>query len=160
MDCSSHGSSDNGIFQARILEWVAMPSSRGSSQPRDPTHVSRNNTWATREVLLAFQVGFIYHLNLPITLKHIDYGLRFEWIKFLWSDMCRIWSFTKLWHMGHTQPSVSLYKLLLKQSHGICSGIFCGCFVLQMQGWVDATETIWPAKSKMFISGPYRKKGC
>ena len=30
-----------GILQARILEWVAMPSSRGSSQPRDQTHVSR-----------------------------------------------------------------------------------------------------------------------
>ena len=29
-----------GILQARILEWVAMPSSRGSSQPRDWTHVS------------------------------------------------------------------------------------------------------------------------
>ena len=31
----------HGIFQARILEWVAMPSSRGSSQPRDRTRVSR-----------------------------------------------------------------------------------------------------------------------
>ena len=29
-----------GIFQARILEWVAMPSSRGSSQCRDQTKVS------------------------------------------------------------------------------------------------------------------------
>ena len=29
-----------GILQARILEWVAMPSSRGSSQPRDGTYVS------------------------------------------------------------------------------------------------------------------------
>ena len=29
-----------GIFQARILEWVAVPSSRGSSQPRDQTQVS------------------------------------------------------------------------------------------------------------------------
>ena len=29
-----------GILQARIMEWVAMPSSRGSSPPRDPTHVS------------------------------------------------------------------------------------------------------------------------
>ena len=29
-----------GIFQARILEWVAVPSSRGSSQPRDRTQVS------------------------------------------------------------------------------------------------------------------------
>ena len=30
----------NGIFQARILEWVAFPFSRGSSQPRDLTQVS------------------------------------------------------------------------------------------------------------------------
>ena len=40
MDCSPPGSSVHGILQARILEWVAMPSSRGSSQPRDQTHVS------------------------------------------------------------------------------------------------------------------------
>ena len=35
MDCRPPGSSVHGISQARILEWVAMPSSRGSSQPRD-----------------------------------------------------------------------------------------------------------------------------
>ena len=35
MDCSPPGSSVHGILQARILEWVAMPSSRGSSWPRD-----------------------------------------------------------------------------------------------------------------------------
>ena len=35
MDCSPLGSSVHGILQARILEWVAIPSSRGSSQPRD-----------------------------------------------------------------------------------------------------------------------------
>ena len=38
--CSPPGSSVHGILQARILEWVAMPSSRGSSQPRDQTRVS------------------------------------------------------------------------------------------------------------------------
>ena len=37
---SPPGSSLHGILQARILEWVAMPSSRASSQPRDWTHVS------------------------------------------------------------------------------------------------------------------------
>ena len=41
MDCSSPGSSIHGITQARILEWVATPFSRGSSQPRDHTQVSR-----------------------------------------------------------------------------------------------------------------------
>ena len=40
IDCSLPGSSVHGILQARILEWVAMPSSRGSSQPRDQTHIS------------------------------------------------------------------------------------------------------------------------
>ena len=40
MDCSPTSSSVHGTFQARILEWVAMPSSRGSSQPRDWTHIS------------------------------------------------------------------------------------------------------------------------
>ena len=38
--CSPPGSSVHGILQTRILEWVAMPSSRGSSQLRDRTHVS------------------------------------------------------------------------------------------------------------------------
>ena len=40
MDCSLPGSSVHGILQARILQWVAMPSSRGSSWPRDQTHIS------------------------------------------------------------------------------------------------------------------------
>ena len=44
----------HGILQARILEWVAFRFSRGSSQPRDQTQVSRIAggffiTWATRE---------------------------------------------------------------------------------------------------------------
>ena len=40
MDCSPPGSSVYGILEARILKWVAMLSSRGSSQPRDRTHFS------------------------------------------------------------------------------------------------------------------------
>ena len=44
-----------GIFQARVLEWIAISFSRGSSQPRDWTRVShvvgrRFTVWATREV--------------------------------------------------------------------------------------------------------------
>ena len=37
MDCSLPGSSVHGILQARILEWVAISFSRGSSQPRNWT---------------------------------------------------------------------------------------------------------------------------
>ena len=40
MDFSPPGSSVHGILQARILEWVAIPFSRGSSQPMDQTQVS------------------------------------------------------------------------------------------------------------------------
>ena len=54
MDCSLPGSTLHGILQARVLEWVAISFSRGSSQPRDQTQVSRIpgrcfNLWATRE---------------------------------------------------------------------------------------------------------------
>ena len=54
IDCSPPGSSVHGILQARILEWVAMPFSRGSSPPRDWTQVSHIaggffTFWATRE---------------------------------------------------------------------------------------------------------------
>ena len=56
MDCSLPGSSLHGILQARILEWVAIPLSRGSSWSRDRSWVSRIagrcfNLWATREAL-------------------------------------------------------------------------------------------------------------
>ena len=40
MDCSPPGSSVHEILQGRILEGIAMPSSRGSSQPRDQIHIS------------------------------------------------------------------------------------------------------------------------
>ena len=56
MDCSLPGFSIHGILQARILEWVTISFSRGSSQPRDRTRVSHIggrcfNLWATRELL-------------------------------------------------------------------------------------------------------------
>ena len=54
MDCSPPGSSIHGILKARVLEWIAISFSRGSSWPRDPTRVSciagRHFTvWASRE---------------------------------------------------------------------------------------------------------------
>ena len=40
LDCSLPRSSIRGVFQARVLEWVAISSFRESSQPRDSTHIS------------------------------------------------------------------------------------------------------------------------
>ena len=65
IDCSPPASSVHGILQARILEWVAIPFSRGSSWSRDQTWVSciagRILTmWAAREALtlLQFKNGY------------------------------------------------------------------------------------------------------
>ena len=61
MDCSPPGSSVHGIFQARVLEWVAISFFRGSSQPRGWTLVSRIASrhftiWATREAPLIEEI--------------------------------------------------------------------------------------------------------
>ena len=61
MDCSLSCSSDHGIFQARILEWVAIFFSRKSSQPRDWTWVSHSvgrcfTVWDTSSVQFSHSV--------------------------------------------------------------------------------------------------------
>ena len=65
MDCSLPGSSIHGILQARTLEWVAVPFSRGSSGTSDPSQVSciagRFLTiWVTRETQGKLVLG-IFH---------------------------------------------------------------------------------------------------
>ena len=64
MDCSLLDSSVHGIFQARILEWVAIPFSKESSQPRDQTqisHIARRHftIWAIREALFSVRLRSI-----------------------------------------------------------------------------------------------------
>ena len=59
MDCSPPRSSVHGILQTRILEWVAMPPSRASSQSRDWSQVSHIagrffTVWATREAPMKY----------------------------------------------------------------------------------------------------------
>ena len=63
MDCSPPGSSVHEIFQARILEWVAIAFSKGSSQPRNRTWVSYTagrffTSWPTREALTGIQIKY------------------------------------------------------------------------------------------------------
>ena len=88
MDCGPPGSSVHGILQARIQGWVAVPFSRGSSQPRDGIQISCIaggvfTIWATREAPLVVLV--IIYCNaklfcplcnsnseslLPFTMQH------------------------------------------------------------------------------------------
>ena len=77
MDCSPPDSSAHEILQARILEWVVIPFSKGSSQLRDGTRtsciVSRFFTvWATREAL---------HILLLSLTRYAGFLLRFPSVK-------------------------------------------------------------------------------
>ena len=97
MDCSLPSSSIHGILQARILEWVAISFSRGSSRPRDWTQVSCIigrcfTVWATREVpmqppnyhfsSLSCERGWGWReTNDGNVIKNIDFGVK--WYGFL-----------------------------------------------------------------------------
>ena len=71
-----------GIVQARILEWVAIPFSRGSSQPRDRTQVSCLaggflNSWATREAHSTVEwVNKLWHIHM------VEYYKQRKWISY------------------------------------------------------------------------------
>ena len=79
------GSSVHGIFQARILEWVVIFSSRGSSQPKDQIHVSCIDTqilyhWATWEACFILkQISYTCILNIVICIGLI-YNNYFAWL--------------------------------------------------------------------------------
>ena len=69
----------HGILQTRILEWVAFPFSRGSSQPRDQIQVSRIAgrffiSWATREAQKAWWMGEKYKNNYGDRLLIVEAG--------------------------------------------------------------------------------------
>ena len=76
MDCGLPGFSIHGIFQARILDWVAISFSRGSSRPRDWTQVSHIagrcfTIWAIREGLV-MHIYIYTHIYIYIhTHTHI-----------------------------------------------------------------------------------------
>ena len=75
MDCGPPGSSVCGILQARVLEWVAMPSSRGPFQPRGQIHNSCGsyikgelNCWATWKTLIPLSVSLSLSLSLSLSV--------------------------------------------------------------------------------------------
>ena len=75
MNCSPPSSSVHGILQARTLEWVAIPFSRGSSRPREQTCVSCTagrffTIWATREA----QIHTYLHLILQVFLAPTSFS--------------------------------------------------------------------------------------
>ena len=83
MDCSPPGSSAHRILQARILEWVAMPSSRGSSRPRD---------WTCISYVFCIIRLFLYqlrHLGSPIYAMYYLYCLRM-WYMYVYPKLYQV----------------------------------------------------------------------
>ena len=93
MDCSLPGSSVHGIFQARVLEWIAIAFSRGSSWPRDRTRVSRIagrrfTVWATREAIIQKDTCTPMFIAAVVTIakawKQTKCPSTEGWIKKMW----------------------------------------------------------------------------
>ena len=73
MDSSPTGSFVHGILRARILEWVAMPSSMGSSRPRDRTYVSHVSCIGRRVITGAPWedcIHIFFYIFISITVYH------------------------------------------------------------------------------------------
>ena len=72
VDCSPPGFSVHGKSQARILEWVAISSSRGSSQPRDRTRVScsANRFFTIRVTREALQYLILPYIFVSVPKEH------------------------------------------------------------------------------------------
>ena len=89
MDCSLPGSSLHGIFQAIVLEWIAISFSRGSSQPRDWTWVSRFvdrcfPIWAMRKIK-RIQIKNEFFQILVWVLKKVSL-----FVKRFYSSVCKM----------------------------------------------------------------------
>ena len=124
MDCSLPHSSIHGIFQARVLEWVAISFSRGSFRPRDQTQVScivgrRFTVWATREVLKQNGLCTWSFGNLTETILHLSqFILCFSSVQFshsVLSESATPWTATCQASLSITN-SRSLLKLLFIES--------------------------------------------
>ena len=66
----------HGILQARILEWVAFPFSRGSSQPRDQTQVSPHCSQILYQLRHKRNPGILEPIPSPAKIKHREQTLK------------------------------------------------------------------------------------
>ena len=122
MDCSPSGSSVHGVLQVRILEWVAISFSRGSSQLRDRTQVSRISgrlftNWTTREAL---------KINKQKKLKQSQGIIIMTSQVLLWRSSWRrretpflVWQELSQWEMVIVHPMKSLYSWNFCSSSGL-----------------------------------------
>ena len=124
MDSSPPGSSVCGLFQARIVEWVVISSSRESPQPKDLTqvsYISKGNFYKFMKKYLTIQKSLYlaWYLGLFLPIQFILWVTQLLRLVSKWSPMSYIIAST---------PFFSLECFLLKPSTLIwasCSAIWC-----------------------------------
>ena len=149
MDCSLPGSSVHGIFQAIVLEWIAISFSRGSSQPRDQTQVScivdrRFTLWATREVEVHI------HLKTYINIKHFPGFIKSQQRKF--AKKIKLWLHIKRWYFLCSREAIKFYTIVtinLNFRHGILLLQFFSGYVIS---WNNSPRLIYTLKFFFFFS--------
>ena len=128
VDCNPPGSSVHGIFQARILEWIAVLSSRGSSLPRNWTHIS----CIGRQILYHWATWEAWPTHTELKVSYSSSVL------------------LKSAHLPPTppRPPIPLHSrywavVLLNLSvrpyiYPLCSSLFWGPFLLPVEGFFDS----------------------
>ena len=119
MDCSSPGSSVQGIFWARILQWVAISSSRGSSSPRDWSHGSCCVSCIADRFFIAEPLGKPtgnnkYYLYLTRLLKRIELKMRIKN-----ETTIEVKHLLRVWHIRGFNKY--LFLVLPSESSPVCS---------------------------------------
>ena len=77
VDCRLPGYSVHGIFPARVLEWVSMPSHKGSSWPRDQTHITCVSCIGRWVLYQLSQQGRCICLSAIILFIHLTLSIEF-----------------------------------------------------------------------------------
>ena len=177
--CDPMDSTLHGILQARILEWAAVAFSRGSSQPRNQTQVSRSagrffTSWATRKLwvhLNSYSLSWWCHptisgcplLLLPSVLTSIrvfsnESALYIRWPKY-WSFSINILMNIQDWFpsglTGLILQSKGLSRVFLQHHSSKASILQCSAFLMvqlshpYMMTGKTKVLTIWTFVSKV-----------
>ena len=113
MNCSPPGSFVHGILQARVLEWIAVSSFRGSSQPRDQIHVFWIGKqilyhWATWEAQDNFNIRYTRYSEKAMAPHSSTLAWQIPWTE----EPCRLQSMGLLGVRRDWATSLSLFTFM------------------------------------------------
>ena len=103
MDCSLPGSSVHGIFQARILEWVAISFSRGSSRPRNLISISCISCIGRQILFPLCQLGIYAYIYFTICI-YTKSSSSLKQLGCVCYSLSGVWLFVIPWTVAHQAP--------------------------------------------------------